>query len=246
MLIDNSNNIFQRLPGGDKTIGKKRIGDQIYDKLAYMICSGLLRPGDELPAERVIATTLGVSRETVRSALTKLRDQKMISVAHGMRTSVLGPGDMPLNGEVPTSILPLKNRSPEEVAEARATIEHEIVRLAAARITDEAITRLQSLLEEQAGMIDNPVAFQMSDVEFHMTLYEQCGNTVLFDLAAEFYTYALDIRRKVLQRPGAIAESVRDHQKVVEALKARDVDQVCGAMGHHLKRVNSTTLEEIR
>jgi len=61
--------ILQRLPGGESGIAKRTVKDQISDKLAYMILTGLLRPGDELPSERQLAGTLGVARESVRAAI---------------------------------------------------------------------------------------------------------------------------------------------------------------------------------
>ena len=61
--------LLARIPGDKSPIAKRTVKDQISDKLAYMIHSGLLRPGDELPSERELAATLGVSRETVRAAI---------------------------------------------------------------------------------------------------------------------------------------------------------------------------------
>jgi DNA-binding transcriptional regulator YhcF (GntR family) len=52
--------LIERIPGLGNELSKKTIKDQISDKLAYMICSGLLQPGDELPSERELAMTMDV------------------------------------------------------------------------------------------------------------------------------------------------------------------------------------------
>lgn len=238
--------ILNSVPGLSDPIAKRNVRDQIYDKLAFMINHGLLRPGDELPAERRIAETLGVSRETVRSSLTLLREKGMISTAHGTRTQVLGPTSLD-DGVVRTPAHAMaRNSSPQQVYQARALIEAEVVRLATLLISDQTIDRLRTLLKEQEGMIRDPVSFQMSDMEFHMTLYEACGNPLLFAYVAELYTFALDVRRRVLMHKGAIARSVHDHRVILEAIARRDPEGVVAAMSAHLDRVHSTTIAELK
>ncbi|MFM2289754.1 MAG: hypothetical protein RL684_2897, partial [Pseudomonadota bacterium] len=89
--------IIPRVPGDRGGITKRTVKDQVSDKLTYMIHSGLLRPGDELPSERELAATLGVSRESVRAAIGVLQGRRMIEVSQGMRTRIRGPGSLPLH-----------------------------------------------------------------------------------------------------------------------------------------------------
>jgi DNA-binding FadR family transcriptional regulator len=70
-------------------LSKRTIRDQITDRLAGMIVSGLLRAGDALPGERELATQLDVSRETVRGAIQALAARGLIEVAQGARSRVL-------------------------------------------------------------------------------------------------------------------------------------------------------------
>jgi DNA-binding FadR family transcriptional regulator len=236
--------ILQRLPGGTPGIAKRTVKDQISDKLAYMILTGLLRPGDELPSERQLAGTLGVARDSVRAAIAVLQTRRMIEVSQGARTRVIGPGKAVLQDSLGV-LERLKNRSVEEVAEARGAVEEQVVRLAARRIDRAALSRLEQLLRDQESMLADPVSFQISDREFHSALYTACGNTLLSDVVNDFYDYALDYRRLALKRRGAIARSVADHRAIVAAMKARDPEQAAAAMNHHLERVRKTTLKEM-
>jgi len=232
--------LIERIPGDRGPIVKRTVKDQISDKLAYMIHSGLLLPGDELPSERELATTLGVSRETVRAAIGVLQARKMIEVSHGARTKVLGRSSMPLHESV--GILgDLKHRSLEEVAEARAAVEVQVIWLAAQRITPAQLARLQVLVDEQRSMVNDPVRFQISDQEFHQTLYRACGNGLLADVVFDFYGYALEYRRLALVRKNAIAHSVTQHQEIVDALRTGAPDAAVAAMRHHLDQVHRTT-----
>jgi len=232
--------LIARIPGDKGPIAKRTVKDQISDKLAYMIHSGLLRPGDELPSERELAATLGVSRETVRAAIGVLQARKMIEVSQGSRTRVLGRGPMPLHESVGV-LGSLKNRSLEEVTEARAAVEVQVVKLAAERISPAALARLQALVDEQTQMLVDPVRFQISDQEFHNTLYRACGNELLADVVSDFYAYALEFRRLALQRKGAIAHSVAEHRSIVAALRSGKPAAAAAAMQKHLDQVHRST-----
>lgn len=236
--------IIPRIPGDTPNITRRTIRDQISDKLAYMIHSGLLRPGDELPSERELATTLGVSRETVRAAIGVLQAWRMLEVSQGARTRVLGPGAVAVQDSVST-LRDLGDRSLEEVAEARAAVEIQVIRLATRRITPAQLNRLDRLVADQETMMDDPVRFQISDQEFHQVLYRACGNGLLADVVFDFYGYALEHRRRAMQRRGAIAHSVADHRAIVAALKNHDPETAVAAMQQHLDQVHRTTQQEL-
>lgn len=232
--------LIDRIPGDRGPIAKRTVKEQISDKLAYMIHTGLLLPGDELPSERELATTLGVSRETVRAAIGVLQTRRMIEVSQGARTKVLGRGSMPLHESV--GILGgLKHRSLDEVAEARAAVEVQVIALAARRITPAQLARLQALVDEQRAIADDPVRFQISDQEFHQTLYRACGNGLLADVVFDFYGYALEYRRLALGRRNAISQSVAEHQAIVDALRTGVPAVAVAAMRDHLDQVHRTT-----
>ena len=164
----------------------------------------------------------------------------MIEVSHGARTRVLGRNSMPLHESV--GILgDLKHRSLDEVAEARAMVEIQVIWLAAQRITPAKLARLQALVDEQRAIGNDPVRFQISDQEFHQTLYRACGNGLLADVVFDFYGYALEYRRLALVRKNAIAQSVAQHQEIVDALRTGAPDAAVAAMRHHLDQVHRTT-----
>jgi DNA-binding FadR family transcriptional regulator len=237
--------IIERIPGDRGPIVKRTVKDQISDKLAYMIHSGLVQPGDELPSERELAATLGVSRETVRGAIGVLQARRMVEVSQGARTKVVGRGSMPLHESVGV-LGDLTHRSLGEVSEARAAVEVQVISLAAKRITSQQLARLQALVDEQRAMVDDPIRFQISDQEFHQTLYRACGNDLLAGVVFDFYGYALEYRRLALKRRNAIARSVAQHQGIVDALRMRDPQAAVAAMRQHLEQVHRTTRAVMR
>lgn len=222
-------------------LSKRTIREQVSQRIAAMVQSGLLRPGDELPSERELATTLEVSRETVRGAIQMLAAIGMVEISQGSRTRVVGVTDSPLAdrvwGHAGTK------RSAHEVYEARRLVELPTVRLAVERIDDAGIQRLKRLVEAQREMTRDPVRFQISDAEFHDVIYRAGGNPLLADFLKEMYSFGLDFRRKVLLARDAVSQSVEDHVNIVEGFERHDVAAAVGAMEKHLTRIHRTTVD---
>jgi DNA-binding FadR family transcriptional regulator len=222
-------------------LSKRTIREQVSQRIAAMVQSGLLRPDDELPSERELATTLEVSRETVRGAIQMLAAIGMVEISQGSRTRVVGAIDSPLAdrvwGRVGTK------RSAHEVYEARRLVELPTVRLAVERIDDAGIQRLKRLVEAQREMTRDPVRFQISDAEFHDVIYRAGGNPLLADFLKEMYSFGLDFRRKVLLTRDAVTRSVEDHIQIVDGFERHDAAAAVGAMEKHLTRIHRTTLD---
>src|SRR5690242_21872113 len=99
--------------------------EQIAERLAADIRSGLLAPGSRLPSERELARTLEVSRASVREALAALQLQGVVETRKGAGTFV--------TARPPAPEEPAHDASPSAVLEARAQLEPCVARLAAAR-----------------------------------------------------------------------------------------------------------------
>ena len=238
------NHQLLRMPGGEHSIQKRTVKDQVADKLTYMIQSGLLQKGDELPSERELAETLRVSRESVRGAIGVLSTKGMVEVSQGARTKVVGTAGITLADSV-GAFSNLRGRTAQEVNEAREVVELQVMRLAATRIGEKDLEKLRRLVELQKEMLHDPVAFQISDREFHGILYAACGNSLLEYFVSDLYDYALDFRRQALQQAGAIEQSVGDHLAIVTALSSRNAKLSEKAVTQHLMNIHRTTFREM-
>ncbi|MBI3146082.1 MAG: FadR family transcriptional regulator [Pseudogulbenkiania sp.] len=234
----------ERIPVLVDDVNKRTVREQITDKLAYMICTGLLMIGDELPSERELAGMFNVSRETVRGGIQALAARGMVTISHGARTRIISNEGYSLQqvAAVPRN---LKGYSLETVYAARRVVELEVVRDAAQRINQSTLKRLQSLLNAQAGMFDDPVRFQISDREFHTLIYEACSNPLLGTFVSDLYAFALDFRRKAMSKPGAVRQSYEDHLAIFDGLLHRDPEATARAIAQHLDHVHLTTVNEM-
>jgi len=222
-------------------LSKRTIREQVGQRIAAMVQSGLLREGDELPSERDLAATLEVSRETIRGAIQMLAAIGMVEISQGSRTRVIGTIDFPLaNRVLGREGTP---RSANEVYEARRVVELPTVRLAVERIDDAGIRRLMRLVDAQREMTGDPVRFQISDAEFHEVIYRAGGNPLLADFLHEMYSFGLEFRRRVLLGEGAVSRSLEDHIQIVEGFEKRDAGRAIEAMDRHLARIHRTTIE---
>lgn len=68
--------------------GEANLADRIALVLERQILSDALAPGDRLPAERVLAASLGTNRNTLREAIRKLEQQGLVKVRHGHGVTV--------------------------------------------------------------------------------------------------------------------------------------------------------------
>jgi DNA-binding FadR family transcriptional regulator len=221
-------------------LSKRTIREQVSHRIAAMVQSGLLRPGDELPSERELATTLEVSRETVRGAIQMLAAIGMVEISQGSRTRVIGTADFPLanNGRDRE----MTREMARQVYEARRLVEIPSARLAVERITEADLQRLRRLVEAQHEMTKDPVRFQISDAEFHDVIYRAGGNPMLADFLQDMYSFGMEFRRRVLVGEGAVDKSLEDHIQILAGLERRDVDAAVEAVDRHLARIHSTTL----
>ena len=111
--------------------------DAAVNYIKKQIEDGVFKPGEQIPGERKLQESLGISRYTLREALAKLSALGIIRISHGkgafvsidMKSSSLGDVFLPL----------FTNQSPQNIFdffEARMILEGETVELAAMRRTD--------------------------------------------------------------------------------------------------------------
>jgi DNA-binding FadR family transcriptional regulator len=212
-------------------LSKRTMRDQITDRLAGMIVSGLLRPGDAMPGERELATQLDVSRETVRGAIQALAARGLIEVAQGARSRVL-PAARWIARPAPAV-----RYTTEEVAAARMALEVAAARAAAANANDAIRARLRRLVEEQGGALDDPATFHICGTEFHAAMQEASGNRLIAALLAEVSGQSSELSHRALAAPGAMRKSWLDHKRIAAAIEAGDEEAAAAAMRQHLDRI---------
>jgi DNA-binding FadR family transcriptional regulator len=212
--------------------------EQIAERLAADIRSGLLAPGERLPSERELARSLEVSRASVREAIGALQVQGVVETRAGAGTFVVAAP--------PTSEIP-HDASPSAVLEARAQLEPAVARLAAQRA--QADPAVENLLEAMEAITDpgEPGAratWSASDRLFHRQLAAMTGNPVLLAFADHVATLMDQplwhrLRDDSIAVPGRTRIHAAEHRMIYEAIVDGDAEAAAFYSAQHINRVRT-------
>ena len=221
-------------------VRKHTLKSQIADKLGAMISSHMIKEGEALPSERELAKSYDVSRETVRGALQILTEHGFIEVSQGSRSVVVKGAAKRI--ETSSVLNDIQSYDAITVAETRKVVESAILRSAAINISDSDLEKLESMLAYQGSVLDDPVAFQISDNEFHTIIYQSCRNALLTKMALDVYSYALEYRTAALLEEASTVRSLREHHQLFRSLKDHDPDAAERAIVSHVDSIFKSTL----
>ncbi|HYO42581.1 MAG TPA: FadR/GntR family transcriptional regulator, partial [Candidatus Limnocylindrales bacterium] len=193
-------------------------------------------PGDKLPAERNLAALMQVSRPVLREALRALAIMKVVEIRQGAGTYITALEPQQLVSHL-DFVFSKDTVALAQVIETRRVVELGNVRLAATRIPAEDLARLDGLLADLRAALDDADRFSTLDIEFHDVISGAAGNFLL----AQFMRIINTLGKVSRERTGASRavreHALRDHRRVVAALRAGDPDAAASAMGEHLDHV---------
>jgi GntR family transcriptional repressor for pyruvate dehydrogenase complex len=188
--------------------------EETVERLGTAIRLGLLGPGTRLPPERELAEQLGISRSTLRQALTTLVQSGHLISMRGRTGGTFVAEKPPLKSGVET--LPADWR---ETLDGRLALEAGSALLAAERGDEAAFDRLDALVEE----MDAPqlyADFRRADVRFHITIAEATGTPRLVAGATEVQG-ALSTLIDLIDHPDPVMRRANEqHREIVACLRA--------------------------
>lgn len=220
--------------------------DQVVAFVRDLIDRGRLRPGDRLPAERELATRIGVSRPSVRAGLHALAAMGVVRSKHGSGTYI--PDGPPSLGSEPLSFLAaLHGFTRDEMYEARRILEVEAAGLAAERATSD---HLATLAEEVAGLFanrDNPHLFLVHDINFHRGVADAAANPIVGALVGMVSALYYERRRATAERASDsdLRDAAEAHRRIYQAIRNRDPERARSAMNDHLTQAARYQAQEL-
>src|SRR5688572_24968045 len=160
-----------------KPIASLTMADQVETQLRDYIINRSIRPGDSIPKEMEIAEALGVSRNVVREALSRLRMLGLIE-SRKRRGMILTQPDV-MNGFeriLHPTILDINIR--KQLFELRLVLEVGLGDLLFARKNEGHLAKLDAIVERERKA-NTEIERIRWEVDFHSTLYEIAGNDTL-------------------------------------------------------------------
>jgi GntR family transcriptional repressor for pyruvate dehydrogenase complex len=116
-------------------------------------------------------------------------------------------------------------------------LEPGIAALAAQRITDEQIEGLEECLQDGEDCLDDHDSFVQCDIELHTGVTEAASNPLLTRFMVSLGELTQASRGRTVEIPGVAEDTMKDHRRIVAALKTRDADAAHQAMLLHLDHV---------
>jgi len=217
--------------------------DSLYEKvlksLKSSIAEGKLKPGDKLPAERVLAQMLGISRTSLRVALKLLSAEGLVEIKHGKGVFIAEKDTDDIIKKFSEKIF-IENDTLKDFFQIRKVLETQGAKWAAEKGNHEQIANLESIVtttlaELTANKKLDYAILAEHDLKFHTCLAEASGNPVLIrimqnliDLFNETRVHSLSVRPY---------NSINEHLEIVKAVKSRSSENAGDAMLVHLSNV---------
>ncbi len=192
-----------------------------------------LEAGDRLPAERELARRLGVSRTSLREALTALRIEGMVEVQHGNGIYLLrSPSET-----IPPITAELVRGNPElpALGEVRNTLEALAAELAAVRRDDGDLARMVEAVRAMDAAIGEGQAGIEGDRRFHAAILGAARNPLLEDLLGSLAGGTAQIAAASLHREGQPPRSLAAHRLILDAIILREAELARRLMREHLE-----------
>lgn len=216
-------------------MGQERLTDRAYNAIVEIINADDLSVGDRLPSEARLAEMFGMSRTIVREALARLASDGITEPRRGAGSFVKSrPSDRML-AFMPVAELPATLGT----YEVRFVLEAEAARLAAVRRSGEEMAAIDEALEALRTALLSDAPAHDEDMELHRRIVAATANPAFaaaFDaLVAEVEKVmraGVDISRS--RPPEVIGAMMREHETIVDAIRAQDADSAALAMRWHL------------
>jgi DNA-binding FadR family transcriptional regulator len=204
--------------------------EETVERLGSAIRLGLLAPGHQLPPERELAEQLGISRSTLRQAITTL-------VQSGHLKSVRGRGggtfvvDRPPLAKAPRGPLPENWR---EVLDLRLGVELGAAVLAAERATEDDLERTAAFVA-QASAAPDFRAYRRADVGFHLSIAEASRAPRLITAMTEVQREVTELIAHIAHPPEVLAHANDEHGRLLEALRRHDATGAARLVRRHVE-----------
>lgn len=197
------------------------------------ISNNLLKAGDVLPPERILAKELGISRAKLRTELARVEIAGLIWRGVGRGTYV---GSRP--DRFTPSLQGLKvGTSPADIAEMRLMTEPSLAGLAALKATPEDIAELMKFAKKGVSALTDE-EWKLWDHNFHLLIAKATRNPAIVALIELVNSVRAkpQFRRKVISDRDR-AHFSEQHVAIAAAIASRDPALASQALRHHLLEV---------
>lgn len=222
--------------------------DAVENEINKFIRDNGLKPGDKLPSELELAGLLGVGRNAVREALSRMRSYGLLE-SKKKRGIVIQTMDVGKNLDKIFNPKMLDKKTLIDLLQLRIWLEKSIIPSIFSKITEKDIEDLERILNNEEENEEGRIPVE-KESDFHSRINAITGNGIVANLQNSLlpvYRYVhdnLEDFKKVVKKNGK--DRKISHREILEALKAKDEVLYSKLIEQHLKAyenyVNDTDL----
>jgi len=222
-----------------RPVHRNSLSDEIVEQLMDLIARGVLKPGQRLPSEKELCLRFGVGRTTIREALRSMAVMGILDGRVGEGTFVAPDSRRYLEKALQWGLL-IDRKSVNALVETRLMLESQTAYAAAARATADNLQEIAAALEGMQRCLDRPGEYLEHDLRFHLAIARATQNPILYNLLSMTRGYLQTWISESLSKPSArkvrarAESSVREHQKILQALEKRKPEEARQAMTEHI------------
>jgi GntR family transcriptional repressor for pyruvate dehydrogenase complex len=207
-----------------RLVRRTRLSEEVSFALEGRIARGEIKPGAQLPVEKALAETFGVSRAVIREAVARLKADGRVETRQGAGAFVtLVPKSLNFRfwqGDGP-ALLELR-----EIFELRAMVESSIAELAARRRLPADITAIECFLHAMDDALASGSDGSEADDDFHLAIAAATHNSYTHRLLEFLGRHFSESRRLAWTMPGRNGalpqEAQAEHRLIFAAVAAGD------------------------
>jgi GntR family transcriptional regulator, transcriptional repressor for pyruvate dehydrogenase complex len=204
--------------------------EETVERLGTAIRLGLLLPASRLPPERDLAEKLGISRSTLRQALTTLVQSGHLVSIRGRAGGTFVAERPPLGQDVAADVL---GEGARAVLDYRVAVEAGAALLAAERAGAPELDRLGPLTDrmESATEFED---YRRADVRFHIGIAEATGSARLVAAMTEVQGQMSDLIARIAHPDEVLTSSNQQHRRLIVLLRNRDAAAAVRLVRRHI------------
>ena len=217
---------------------RKQVSHRAVEIIQRKILGGEYKPGECLPSQVELSTQLGLSRASLREAMSMLETLGFLSIEPG-RGTFISSSDPTQSGSLSHWRYSMRYNE-EAVFQTRMALECAIVAEAAWKIGMSAIDDLHQATKGMSDAWKSQDLLQVAacDKHFHEIIVKSCGNAMMSDI----YFSLKEILQETQVHPIPITrmkraeESISEHAAIITALHHRNRHGAEMAMHDHIVR----------
>jgi len=227
----------------------EKLSHGVIRQIESLILRGILRPGERLPSERELSERLGVSRPSLREALSELQDKGLLVSRANSGVYVADVLGSAFSGAL-VRLFSTHDEAVFDYIAFRRDMEGLAAERAARLGSDMDLRVIDTIFRkmETAHTKRDPTEEAGLDADFHLSIIEASHNVIMLHMMRSMYQLLREgvfYNRQIMFRQRTTRDMLLDqHRTINAALQARDPDAARRAVHTHLDFVQAALTDQ--